>query len=352
MSDSASSSYGRRVATVVGLAALVVGLMYLLHSITKVFLLGFAGILLAAFLTGLTRYVKHRTPLGRGAALTLIVAGLIALFAGVGMLAGPRLSAQFGQLSERLPEAVKQITKQIKNMPWGQAMLAQAPRPKEVLIGGGSSLVGRLTGVFSTALSGLTNLLVVLIIGLYLAVDPETYRRGVLRLVPPDGRNRANDVYAALAHALRWWLVGRLASMAVVGTFTATGLFIAGVPLAFTLGLISALFSFVPYVGPIVSMIPAILVALTKSPQLVVWVLVVYGVVQLLESYAITPVIQERAVEIPPALLVAAQVLMGVVAGVMGVLVATPLTVGVIVLVQMLYVESVLGDRVDIMGND
>jgi predicted PurR-regulated permease PerM len=138
--------------------------------------------------------------------------------------------------------------------------------------------------------------------------------------------------------------------MAVVGVLTAIGLWVAGVPLAFVLGLIAALLSFVPYIGPLAAVIPAALVALAEDPTKVIYVFALYGAVQLLESYLITPLIQERAVSIPPAVLIAAQVIMGVLAGAAGVLMATPLAVVLIVLVQMLYLEDVLGDSVSTLG--
>jgi predicted PurR-regulated permease PerM len=138
--------------------------------------------------------------------------------------------------------------------------------------------------------------------------------------------------------------------MAVVGFLTAVGLWVAGIPLAFVLGLIAALLSFVPYIGPIASVVPAALVALAESPTKVLYVFIIYGVVQLLESYLITPLIQERAVSIPPAVLISAQVIMGILAGAIGVLMATPLAVVLIVLVQMLYLADVLGDPVSTLG--
>jgi predicted PurR-regulated permease PerM len=207
-----------------------------------------------------------------------------------------------------------------------------------------------VAGGITSAVGALTSGLVVIIIGLYAATTPMVYIDGALRLLPPSRRERGREVVRALGQALRWWLVGRVASMAVVGFLTAVGLWVAGIPLAFVLGLIAALLSFVPYIGPIASVVPAALVALAESPTKVLYVFIIYGVVQLLESYLITPLIQERAVSIPPAVLISAQVIMGILAGAIGVLMATPLAVVLIVLVQMLYLADVLGDPVSTLG--
>jgi len=138
--------------------------------------------------------------------------------------------------------------------------------------------------------------------------------------------------------------------MSVVGALTMLGLWIAGVPTPLALGLLAALLSFVPYVGPILSFIPAVLVALMVSLTKVFYVVLVFGAVQTLESYVITPLVQQRAVSMPPVILITAQIAMGVLAGATGVLLAAPLAIVVIVLLQMLYVEDVLGDSVRILG--
>ena len=138
--------------------------------------------------------------------------------------------------------------------------------------------------------------------------------------------------------------------MVVVGGLTALGLWIVGAPLPLALGLIAGLLSFIPLLGPVFGAVPAILVALVESPTLALYVVVVFVVVQVLETYIVTPLIQQRAVSIPPALLLTAQVLLSVLFGVMGMLLATPIAVVAIVLVQMVYIQDVLGDRTTVLG--
>ncbi len=132
--------------------------------------------------------------------------------------------------------------------------------------------------------------------------------------------------------------------MTVVGILTWAGLMILGIPLAFTLAVIAGLLSFVPNIGPILSALPAVLVGLSVSPIMAVYVIGVYVLVQTVESYLITPFIQQRAVAMPPALLLIVQLIMGVWVGVIGIFLATPLTVALMVAVRMLYIEDVLGD--------
>jgi predicted PurR-regulated permease PerM len=197
----------------------------------------------------------------------------------------------------------------------------------------------------SAAVGGLTNLLIVLIVGLYLAVEPGVYLRGFLRLVPPRRRPRTREILLAVAHALRQWLLGQLLAMAVIGLASGLGLWLLGVPYAAVLGLVAALFAFVPNIGPILGLIPALLVAAGVSAWHPAYVLALYAAIQTLESYLLTPVIQRRAVDLPPGLLIVVQVAMGLAAGVLGLLLATPLAAAAMVVVRMAYVEDVLGDR-------
>lgn len=336
------SRYTRRVLIAVAMLFAFVLAALVLRQVAVVLLLLFAGVLLAVLLEGLTTKLSVYTGLSYEWGLGVVVIGLLLFFAGAGWYAGPRVDEQFAMLGERIPNAIEYIRSSLEQSSWGRSLLAGSPDSEKT--------VSVVMGGVSSAIGGLSSGLVVLIVGLYLAVDPSKYINGTLRLVSPSKRDRGRDVMRVLGHALRWWLAGRFASMGVVGVLTAIGLWIAGVPLAFVLGLIAALLSFVPYIGPIVSVIPAALVALADDPASVLYVLIVYVAVQILESNLITPLIQEQTVSLAPAVLIGAQLLMGVLVGVVGVFIATPLAVVCIVLVQMLYVEDVLDEAVTPLG--
>ncbi|MBD3401415.1 AI-2E family transporter [candidate division GN15 bacterium] len=344
-----SLNFSRKILTAVGIVAIFALVVYLLGSLAQMLLGVFAGVLLAVLLDGLTGWLQTVTRLPRILTLWIVILLLLGLGGLIGWLLGPRIAEQFVRLSERLPDAYESIRESLRANPWGRQLLQNVPTLDE-LVTPGSEVMGRVAGVFSTTVGALLSALLVLFVGLYLAIDPRLYIDNAIRLVPENRRKRAREISAAIGHALRWWLAGRFASMAVVGLLTGIGLWIAGVPLAFTLGLIAAVLSFVPFVGPIISAIPAVLVALAESPILAVYVVIVYAAVQAMESYLITPLIQKRAVSLPPALLIVVQVVMGVLFGALGVFLATPFAVAVIVVIQMLYVEDVLGDSVTVMG--
>lgn len=348
-----SPTFARRVLTAAVIVALVAIVVMLLGSLADVMMLVFAGVMLSVFLSGLTGVVHRRTRLPRALSLVLVCVVLLTLSGGFVWLAGPAIADQASQIGERIPMAVNQLRSWLSEYEWAQPILAKLDSPSKVVssISPSSELLGRVTGVFSTALGALTNVLIILFIGLYLAISPRLYIDNLIKLAPPARRPRIHEVVQQLGKALRLWLIGRVTSMSAIGVLTAVGLMIAGVPLALVLGVIAATLSFIPYIGPILAFVPAGLIAVSDSPGTVVSTLIVFLIAQLSESYLITPIIERRVVSMPPALLITSQLIMGAFVGLMGVLLATPLAVCLIVIVQMLYIEDVLGDRVRLIGD-
>jgi predicted PurR-regulated permease PerM len=185
---------------------------------------------------------------------------------------------------------------------------------------------------------------IVSVLGIYLAADPELYLRGVIRLVPVGKRAGARDLLETLGHTLRWWMVGQLISMTAVGLLSYIGLRLLGVPLALILAVVAFLLTFIPFIGPLLSAIPVVLVAFSQSPTMALYTLLLYTAIQMLEGYVLTPNVQRRSVSLPPALTIAAQVLFGVLVGSLGLALATPLAAAGMVAVNRLYVEEVLED--------
>jgi len=334
------------------MAGMVVGLVllgYLATRFVEVLFTVFAGILLAVFLSGVARELTEDVHLPRPLALLVTVGGLAGLAVGLWVLAGPDISEQANALAALLPDATEQLARRVRTSVQQYEWVRQFVDPSQ-LLPPVSSVLGRVTNVFRATLNVLVNGFIILFIGIYGAAAPSSYVAGVVRLVPPARRSRAREVLHALGRALRWWLTGRLVMMAIVGVLTALGLQWAGIPSPVALGLVAALFSFVPYLGPVLSVLPALLVASVLGVKKVLYVLLVYGTVQLLESYLIAPLVQQQAVHIPPAVVITAQFIGGIAGGPVGVLLATPLTVVIIVLVQTLYVEDLLGDEVSLLG--
>ncbi len=138
------------------------------------------------------------------------------------------------------------------------------------------------------------------------------------------------------------WLIGKAISMLIIGTVTSVSLYLLNIPLALVLGLIAGLLNFIPYLGPIIAGVPAVLIAFSQSPADGGYTLVVFTMIHVLEGYLLIPLIERRTIALPPALTIVMQVLLGSMAGLTGAALATPLTAVIVVLVAMLYVQDVL----------
>jgi predicted PurR-regulated permease PerM len=290
------------------------------------------------------RLLQRATRLPRGWSLSVAALAVLALVIGGGWLLAPQVVADAVRLGEQIPASLAQMEESLRSTDWGQDLMeAVSDLESQATIGDAAR---RFMGVFSTLVGVVTAALVILVLGLYLAIEPRVYVSGTLRLLPAHARARATEVAEELCHALRWWLVGRLASMFVVFLLTWGALLLLGLPLAFLLALIAGFLSFIPNLGPILSAVPAVLVGLAQGPQQALWVVLAYVLVQTVESYSITPLIQRRAVQLPPALLLSFQLVMGAVAGFLGLFVATPLLVVLMVLVRMLYIQDRLKEDI------
>lgn len=341
--------YVRRLWIAAGVAILsVLAVLYLLE-LAHLLLILFAGLLAAVVMDGLARAVHRRLPVSRKVALVtgfvLTVGALAAFF----WWSGPRIAEQLDSLLNRIPQILADLSERIRSSDLGRDLFArnEGAGPVEMLPSA-RQIVGGVTGVFTSVVGVAGSAAIVAFLGFYLAWDPDTYRKSVLRMVPEgERRERLARMFETTGHTLRRWMVARLVSMSVVGVLTGVGLAVAGVPLALALGLIAGILAFVPFVGPILALLPAVLVGFGQSTETALVVVLIYLGVQGVESYLITPWVEKEAVYLPPAFLIAAQVIMGTLFGLVGVFLATPIAVTAVVLVRTVYLGGLLGQEVE-----
>ena len=345
-----SGHHGSRFSTVQRVALAIVVAAFVWVALDLLLLL-FVGVLLAVFLHTLASALARGTGLSERWSLLAVT---VLLFGGMvlaGWLFAPRLAEQVRQLAETLPQSIARLTEYVRQTTFGAWALEQLG------VGSGGDaqqqkIVERATGAARKLVDVAVALAIVLFTGLYLASAPRPYVRGMLRLMPIGRRRRAAEVLFAAGYTLRWWILGQLLSMAIVGVLMSAGLAIIGVPMALALGVLAGLFEFVPTVGPVLGLLPALLLAVAESPQMGVYVLVLYGIVQTVESYVLTPLVQERVIELPPVVTIATQVLFAWTLGPLGLLVAVPVVAVTVVTIQMLYVEDLLGDRMRVVAEE
>lgn len=330
-----------RVVTVLALTTLTLAFVTLGVLGIGVLMASFAGVLLGIVLAAPAKLLSGRTPLSYGWALGIVVILIAALLTAAFWLLGAQVAEQADQFAAMLPGVVASIEAYLEQHGWGQWVLQQARNGGSG--GGGDGAMAAGMGVLSWLSDLTTYLLVTIFVGLFAAANPRLYTEGIVSLTPLHHRDGMCELLDELGHTLRWWLVGQAFAMLLIGVSTTVVLLAFGVPLALVVGMIVGLLGFIPYLGPIIGVIPVALVAGTEGASTLLYVLLAYTGVQMLEGYVATPMIHERTVFLPPVFTIIAQVLLGVALGLKGFVLATPLAAVMLVLSRF-YRRDILGD--------
>ncbi len=330
-------------ATLIVIAILVLTLVA--WRLAHVLLLAFAAIIVATILVSLGNAIAHYSRLPPRFAL--IVAGLLTVVLVIGFvyLLGAQIRAQTANLIEALPLLVDNLGVRFGVEGLYQRVIEQLQEWAQT-----SGAIQNVFGVTFGIVGVVAELLVVVAAGFYLGARPAYHHEGFLKLFPKGGRERVEVAGHEAGRALELWLVGQLIAMLLVGTLTTLGLMLLGVPSALALGFIAGIAEFVPMVGPFLAAIPALLVGLSAGENTFFYVAAVFIVVQQLEGNLITPLIQRRAVDLPPVLALFAVIALGTLFGPLGILLATPLTVVLLVLVKQLYIRDTLHETTKLPG--
>ena len=331
----------KRTATVCAVTALMIILLIGIASAIDVVLIVFIGLLLAIVLHSLASIVHRYTGIGETWSLVVVVTFLVLLAVAGGSVLVPTIATQVEQFRQEWPESLANIRERMNATPWRKWVLEQVvdggrflPQPQAIL--------SRTAGVATSAFGLVGVLLMVGVVGLFLAAQPHVYQQGLLRLIPPSQRARGRTILEESGSSLKSFLSAQAVSMMVVGGLTWLGLSLLGIQLAATLAILAALLTFIPNFGPIASAVPAVLLGLMQSPMTALWVVLLYITVQLIESNLVTPLLQYRALSLPPVLVIAAQLAASVWMGVLGLVVSTPLLIVATVLVRHLYLQGIL----------
>ncbi|MXP62461.1 AI-2E family transporter [Roseomonas sp. M0104] len=327
----------RRTVSVVVLAVLLVLLFWQLPEVP---LLVFAAALIGVFLYSGSSLLRRVAPVPHAVGVLVFILLLLLAAAAFAFLAAEPLAEQFNELWQQVPQALGSLTERLSRYSWGQEILRRF-QPQNLSLPAGTGTSTAFTAI-NTTFGILGNAVLVLFLGVYFAVDPGLYRRGIELMVAPSLRPKAHNVAVEAAHTLRGWLGAQLISMTAVGLLTALGLWIIGIPLALVLGVIAGLLAFIPTIGPVMSAVPGLLVGLSEGLSGVLLVAGVYLVVQTVESYLLTPYVQRRSVDLPQAVTIIALVGFGLLYGFLGMMLATPLAAVLLMLVNRLYVDDYL----------
>lgn len=309
-------------------------------ALRTLLLVVFLSVILAVVLRYLGELVHRFTGLRARWAVLLVAAILVGATLLGGALLAPTIADQGKQLIGKLPAAAESLRHRLDEYPWLSDLWNQVssdfslPNPGDTM-----GQAGRLLGGLSSSLgyAGLA-----LVGALFLAIEPRLYRTGSIKLVPVRHRAFAGDLLDELERVIVQWLGGQLVLMVAIGVLVGLGLWAIGLPYALALGVLAGLLEFIPYIGPILTAVVVILVALGTDPKLALWATGLFILVQQAENNVLQPLVQKSTVEIPPVLLIVILFAMGQLFGVPGLLVATPLLALLLVIVRRVYVERIL----------
>ncbi|MBA3599251.1 MAG: AI-2E family transporter [Methylibium sp.] len=337
MSATVPRSYTGRVVVAVSIVALA----WLLWQLLDVIIVVFGAVLFATFLLTLAEPLHRRLSLPPSAALAAVVLLLLVLLVLGGWLVGEPVARQLGNLRDVLPQAFTAAAEWLGGNPVGQTLLEAWDTAR---------VWSRAAGMAGFTLGALAGALLIVATGIFLAADPALYRRGLLRLLPPEHRQRVDDALLAAGEGLSRWLLGQGVSMLAVGVLTSLGLWLIGMPLALALGIIAAALDFVPYFGPIAAGLLIVLLAFAQGPEQALYAALLVLAIQQFESFVLVPFVQRWTVRLPPVLALIALMIFGLLFGPIGALFAVPLMVVAMILVQRLYVRDVVENNAPAAG--
>ena len=329
--------YLRRVAYTIAIAAVLL----VIWRASDLLMLMFGSVLGAVVFRSTGAMIERRTGCNHKLALTLGTLVVLVLFGLTTWLLTAQFGNQLALLIANLPQAVKNITASLSGTPVGAALVAAS----RASVGG--STFAQLAGKLSVGIGEiLLNFLVVLVGALFIAANPGVYKRGLLLLVPPSARAQFDRALIVVGEALGLWLRAQLLCMTSMGVLVALGLWLIGSKSWAALGLLAGLSEFVPYVGPVAAMLPALAVAAPRGGNQMLLVVLIYFVVRMMQSSLVTPFVTRRVVSIPPALTLFVILGVGAVFGVYGLFFSAALLVVFFVLVRELYLRDTLGEDI------
>ena len=341
-----------------------------LYFIRNALLIAFGGVIFAVIINGFAAIIRQFIPISRGWAILTVGVIFIALITSFGFIFGSQIVQEFDKLTEKLPQQIIQLRETISEWPLAGEIVNGENENGNVGAEDGNENQGdenneseqsnnmpddagkKAFQVGVTIVDVLSTFGLILIIGIYFVIDPETYKKGIALLFTKERSDRVNEVMETTGKALWKWLSGQFIVMLFVGVAVTIGLMLIGVPLALVLGLIAGLSEFIPIIGPWIGAVPGVLLAFSVDGQTALYTAIFYIVIQQIEGNILTPLIQQRMVHIPPAVVILSIVAFGLVFGIGGIILATPLAVVTMVLVGMFYVQDVLGKEVKVPGQE
>jgi predicted PurR-regulated permease PerM len=341
----------RTVYVSIGLIFALVLASYLVYQIAVVVLVLLLTLLFSVIISAPVDYLERRG-VSRGLGTLAVFGSLVLVLWILGVALAPTVADQASELWETFPELLENAQDLAGRLSsalglgtsFGLDSLDVVDSARNFFSGGALTTVAN---VGASVASVLSYVVVIVIATIYAVARPRPLVNGFVALFPAGRRQEVREILADIYGTVQRWFVGQLGSMLVIGVLSSVALYLIGVPFALLLGIFSGLVSFIPFVGPLISVIPPVLLALIGTPVDALWVVLAYAIIQTIESYLLQPLIMSRAVSLHPAVVMFALLIMGTLFGLVGVLLAVPLVATLHVLLRELWIE-----RMDSLGTD
>jgi predicted PurR-regulated permease PerM len=328
-------TYLQKVWNTVGIVALLVVVILVARVAFNILLMVLAGSLIAVYFHGLGDMIQRKTRMARKYAMVISVAGSLILFGTLLWFMGTKISVQISELSKTLPHTVSTAKAKMAETPLGQKILQNFQGDDS------HKLMDTAQTFFSTSFGVLGDMYIILLLGVFFTASPSLYKNGMLLLVPKPKKELGRHILNRISLSLKGWLKGMMVSMLLIFVLITVGLMLFGVPVAMVLGLITGLLELVPNIGSLIAMIPGVLLALTIGTNTAIMVAIFYIVCQTIVANIVTPIIQKRIINMPPAITLVSQLVMGAVSGALGIILAVPLLAIIMILLDELYVKKI-----------
>jgi predicted PurR-regulated permease PerM len=329
-------TFQQKVWMVCGIAALFVILIWFFIATFNVFLLILAGALIALFFHGFAAFIQRKLLLSHKVSLLISVISTFVIIGLVFWFMGARIQEQVTELAKTLPETISNAKSHLSTSALGKKFVERFS--SEEAYNKGYAFVGKF---FNSTFGVFTDIYIVLFVGLFFTAAPKTYINGFLMLIPPAAKGQAKCTIERIGFTLTKWLKGQIFAMVIVALLKGVALTILNVPMAIALALIAGILNFIPNFGSLISMFPAILIALTQGINKAIIVTVVYLLIQIFQGNLIAPSIHQKLIKMPAAIVIIAQLFIGLFSGVWGLILATPIVAILIVVIQETYVKRI-----------
>lgn len=341
--DELDSRFIRRVLIVVAIA----GVLWALFRAGDILILAFGSSLGAIAIHAIAEGYEKRLRLPEKVALGAGIVTALGIIAFLFWLFGVQFAPQINLLVARTPALLDQLAAWLSHSPVGAKLVSAVQSAYS-----GSRAAQDVSGIAQGAGTLLLNVLLLIVGAVFFAANPGIYKRGMLMLVPRPQRPAFADALDDVSDTLRLWLRTQLILMTTMGVLVGIGLWLAGVPSSAALGLLAGLSEFVPYIGPTAAMLPALGLAATVSTHAVIGTLITYAAVRLIQTNFITPFVQHRVIDIPPAVTLFSIIGIGIVFGLYALFFSAAMLVVIFTLVRTLYLREIIGEEIELPTDD